>query len=319
MADFEERHLKISFDELNSKLEECIQKLQNYSFLNNEDSVNAFGICLNEYNQLRVDFQSQSFCYNENLCGHFDKEAAENIRLRKVAFKIIKERLFALYKNPESKFCKRMADLLWEFKNQVELTMPFKIYALSYFTSALPYPVQEDIEKEIELDIGSKEIKWRFVGFAENIFEAWFYVQHDTCSGINPNMGCKPVRHMLCEPSDEWYNSFVKIESEYYTEYFDLYAPSPIGQRFGYRKTEAVCFFCGKRFEGHGKDIYPLNYMSDKTCGFNRACDECHENFVQPLKQRYLPRMSKEEKIEREEKIKELRIKYCLEKPEIEE
>ena len=74
-------------------------------------------------------------------------------------------------------------------------------------------------------------------------------------------MGHKYVCHLLSDPSDEGYNDFVKIESEYYTEYFDLYAPSPIGQRFSYRKTEAICFFCGKRFEGCGNHIFPINYF----------------------------------------------------------
>ena len=85
MADFEERHLKISFDELNTKLNNCIQKILKASFMENKDSVNDFEICLNEYSQLRKDFQEQGFCYDENLCGHFDKEAEENVQLR--AFK----------------------------------------------------------------------------------------------------------------------------------------------------------------------------------------------------------------------------------------
>ena len=48
MADFEERHLKISFNELNAKLNNCIQKILKASFMENKDSVNDFEICLNE-------------------------------------------------------------------------------------------------------------------------------------------------------------------------------------------------------------------------------------------------------------------------------
>ena len=320
MADFEERHLKISFDELNTKLNNCIQKILKASFMENKDSVNDFEICLNEYSKLRKDFQEQGFCYDENLCGHFDKEAEENVQLRKLAFDIIKEKLQLLYENPEIKSRKQIADLLWDFREQVELTMPFKIYALSRFSSALPYYIpKEELEKGNRLCIEKKEIKWRFVGFAENIFEAWYYVQQNTYAGVNPEMGHKYVCHLLSDPSDEGYNDFVKIESEYYTEYFDLYAPSPIGQRFGYRKTEAICFFCGKRFEGCGNHIFPINYFSDRSYNFNRACDECHEKFVGPIKRSKRPHMTKEEKTERENKLTGLRIKYFLEMPKFEE
>ena len=334
MADFEERHLEISFDELNKALKNCIDvliRLKNRKVdehhkiktsYHGSSSVKDFEKCVREYSQLRKDFQNQSFCYDENLCGHFDIEAVENTRLRKEALIEI-DRILCLLKsviNDVVKEKKQFVDAIWEFKNQVEMTMPFKIYALSTFSSALPYPVpKEESEERNKLYTEKNEIKWHFVGFAENIFEALYYVQHDTYAGVNPEMGCEPVRHLLCEPSDECYNSFVKIESEYYTEYFDLYAPKPIGQRFGYRKTEAICFFCHKKFQGHGKDIHPINYMSDKTCSFNRSCDECHENFVVPLKQWHWPRMSEKDKLEREAKIKELRIRYCLEKPELEE
>ncbi|MCI6799992.1 MAG: hypothetical protein MR970_11130 [Spirochaetia bacterium] len=321
MADFEERHLKISFDELNTKLNNCIQKILKASFMENKDSVNDFEICLNEYSQLRKDFQEQGFCYDENLCGHFDKEAEENVQLRKLAFDIIKEKLQLLYENPEIKARKRIVELLWQFREQVELTMPFKIWALSPHTSALPYSVSEEDFKERAYWSSSKkkEIKWHFVGFAENIFEAWYYVQQNTCSGINPEMGGEHVCHVLSDPADEGFNGFAKIESEYYTDYFDVYAPSPLGQHFGYRKTEAVCFFCSKRFEGKGKDIYPINYMSDRSYIFNRACDECHKKFVEPIRQNKRPRMTKEEKTERENKLTGLRIKYFLEKPKFEE
>ena len=303
MADFEERHLKISFDELNKKLNDCIQKILSASFMINKDSVDNFEICLNEYSQLRKDFQNQDFCYDEDLCGRFDKEAAENVHIRKLAFDIIKEKLQILYENPEIKARKRIAELLWDFREQVEYTMPIKIWVLSTFNSAFPYSVPE--------------IKWHFAGFAENISEAWYYVQHDTYAGVNPQMGCEPVHHLFCEPSDEYYNGFVKIESEYYTEYFDIYAPKPIGQRYGYRKTEYECFFCGKKFEGHGCDIHPAKYYFEENFGLERCCEECHKKYLDPLKRHM--RMTKDEKRLQEDKIQELRIKYFLELPEFEE
>ena len=321
MADFEERHLKISFDELNAKLNDCIQKILSTSFIENKDSMDAFEICLKEYSILRKDFQAQTFCYDENLCGRFDKEGAENVHLRKLAFELIKEKLQYLYEHPEIKTRKRIADLLWQFREQVELTMPFKIWALSPHTSALPYSVPEEdfAERAYWSDPKKKEIKWRFVGFAENIFEAWHYVQQNTYSGINPEMGSEHVCHVLSDPADEGFYSFVKIESEYYTDYFDSFAPRPLGQHFGYRKTESVCFFCSKRFEGKGKDIYPINYMSDRSYIFNRACDECYKKFVEPIRQNKRPLMSEEERRERENKLTGLRIKYFLELPELEE
>jgi len=46
MADFEERQLKISFDELNTKLNNCIQKILSASFMESKDSLNDFEICL---------------------------------------------------------------------------------------------------------------------------------------------------------------------------------------------------------------------------------------------------------------------------------
>ena len=319
MADFEERKLKISFDELNTKLNNCIQKILSASFMESKDSLNDFEICLKEYSTLRKDFQAQCFCYDEDLCGHFDREAAENVQLRKLAFDIIKEKLQFLYENPEIKSRKQIAKLLWDFREQVKLTMPFKIWALSSFSSAIPYSVpEEELAKgSYESDTDKKEIQWRFVGFAENIFEAWYYVQHDTYAGVNPEMGCEPVRHLLSEPSDEYFNDFVKIESENYTEYFDIYAPSPIGQRYGYRKSEPVCFFCGKKFEGHGYDIHPAKYYFERNFGYERCCESCHKNYLDPLKHRM--RMTEEEKLQRENEIKELRIKYFLELPEFED
>ena len=335
MADFEERNLKISFDELNESLKNCIEtliRLKNRKVNEHHkikssyhwaSSVKGLKKIVKEYSQLRNDFQKQSFCYDENLCGHFDREAAENTRLRKEALIEIDRILFLLKTLIKDvvKDKKQFVDVIWEFKNQVELTMPFKIYALSTFSSALPYSVpEEELSKSsYEKDPDKKEIKWHFVGFAENNFEAWYYVQHDTYAGVNPEMGCEPVRHLLCEPSDEYYNDFVKIESEYYTEYFDLYASKPIGQRYGYRKSEPVCFFCGNKFEGHGCDIYPLQYFFEQNFGYNRACDECYVKFVQPFKQWHWPRMSEKEKKERDTKIEELRVKYLLEKPKFEE
>ncbi len=319
MANFEERHLKISFDELNAKLNDCIQKIQRVSFMENKDSVNDFEICLNEYSQLRKDFQAQSFCYDEDLCGHFDKEATENVHLRKLAFELTKEKLQLLYENPEIKTRKRIAELLCDFCEQVEFTMPFKIWALSRFSSAKPYSVpEEELAKcSYKFNPTKKEIKWRFVGFAENIFEAWYYVQQDTYVGINPEIGYERVHHLLSEPSDEYYNDFVKIESEYYTEYFDIYAPRPIGQRYGYRKTEYECFFCGKKIEGHGCDIHPAKYYFERNFGYERCCDGCHKKYLDPLKHRM--RMSKEEKLQQENKINKLRFKYFLELPEFED
>ena len=319
MADFKERHLKISFDELNAKLNDCTQKILTASFMEDKASVEDFEICLNEYCQLRKDFQAQTFCYDENLCGRFDKEAAENVHLRKLAFELIKEKLQYLYENSEIKTRKKIADLLWQFREQVELTMPFKIWALSSHTSALPYSVPEEdfATSSYWSSPNKKEIKWRFVGFAENIFEAWYYVQQNTCSGINPEMGREHVCHVLSDPADEGFNSFVKIESEYYTDYFDSFAPSPLGQHFGYRKTESVCFFCDKKFEGHGCDIHPAKYYFERNFGFERCCEGCHKKYLDPLKDHV--RMSKEEKLQQKNKINELRFKYFLELPEFEE
>ena len=104
MADFEERKLKISFDELNTKLNDCIQKILSTFFMESKDSVNNFEICLKEYSQLRKDFQAQTFCYDENLCGHFDKEAAENVHLRKLSFELGKEKLQRENKIKELRF-----------------------------------------------------------------------------------------------------------------------------------------------------------------------------------------------------------------------
>ncbi len=219
MADFEERHLKISFDELNESLKNCIEtliRLKNRkvnehhkikSSYSGASSVKDLKKYIKEYSQLRKDFQNQCFCYDENLYGHFDIEAAENTRLRTEAFIEI-NRILCLLKsviNDVVKDKKHFVDVIWEFKNQVELTMPFKIYALSTFSSALPYSVPEEelSESSYEKDPDKKEIKWHFVGFAENIFEAWYYVQHDTYSGVNPEMGCEPVRDLLSQPSDE--------------------------------------------------------------------------------------------------------------------
>ena len=320
MAGFEERKLKISFDELNAKLNDCIQKILSASFMESKASVDVFEICLKEYSQLRKDFQAQTFCYDENLCGRFDKEGTENVHLRKLAFQLVKEKLQFLYEHPELKARKRIADLLCDFCEQVEYTMPFKIWALSPFNSALPYSVpEEDLAKSsYEKDSNKKEIKWRFVGFAESIFEAWYYVQQDTCSGISLGMvGKNNVFHLLSDPSDEYYNGFVKIESDYYTDYFDIYAPKPLGQRYGYRKTEYECFFCGKRFEGHGCDLHPAKYYYEKNFGYERCCEECHKKYIDPLKRN--GRMSEEEKLQQENKINELRIKYYLELPEFEE
>ena len=310
-----ERTLKISFDSLNKELNNCLQQLKEVSqTLFFPASVKEFENCIINYSKLREDFQAQNFCYDENLCGRYTKEALENTCLRKEAFEEI-NKCFELLKSCQNvNHRNSISKLIWEFKEQVEKTMPYKIYALSSQNSACPYEVPE--KEENEFDAKTTEIKWRFVGFAENIFEAWYYVQQDTYCGVNPCMNRSAVNHVLCEPSDEWFNSFVKIESKFYTEYYDVFAPGPLGQRFGYRKTVHVCFFCGKEFEGYGQSIYPVNYMSDDSCGYNRCCPSCYKKIIVPLKA--YDRKKPQQKLEHEKKTEELRGKYNLVMPHFE-
>lgn len=308
--------LQISFNSLNKGLDACIQQLQELTqtvFL--DEAIQDFQKLTEAYKKFRKKFQSQNFCYDEDLCGRFDKEAAENTRLRKEAFAEIKLCLSLLKSSLKVKNKNIVSKVIWDFKEEVENTMPYKIYALSSHNSAYPYEVPE--KEESEFNTKTSELRWRFVGFAENIFEAWYYIQHDTYNGVNPCMGREPVNHVLCEPSDEYYNDFAKIESQYYTEYFDIYAPGPLGQRYCYRKTEPICFFCGKTFEGYGEKIYPINWMSDSSYGYNRCCSSCYNSIITPLKA--YDRRDLQQKQEREKKITDLRIKYNLVMPQFKE
>lgn len=102
--------------------------------------------------------------------------------------------------------------------------MECKIWIASYFVSPPPYPTEipkEEIEKWA-YNWKTEETVWRHIGAVDSLEAARYMVQNDKGSYVDSE-GIE--YHLECEPSDEWFYFFAKIEYGDTVEYYDRYVP----------------------------------------------------------------------------------------------
>ena len=111
--------------------------------------------------------------------------------------------------------------------------MEYKIWISSYFNSPPPYPTeipQEEIERS-SCVWETEETEWRHIGTVDSLEAARYLVENDKSSYQDSNGN---VYYLECEPSDELYYTFAKIEYGDTIEYYDSYVPGK-EHRYGKR------------------------------------------------------------------------------------
>lgn len=112
--------------------------------------------------------------------------------------------------------------------------MEYKIWIASYFNSPPPYTVEIPQEK-VGRSAGiwkTEETRWRHIGTVDSLEAARYMVENDESSYKDSEGYCY---YLECEPDDEHYYTFAKIEYGDTIEYYDCYVPgkkSRYGRRF---------------------------------------------------------------------------------------
>lgn len=102
--------------------------------------------------------------------------------------------------------------------------MEYKIYNASLQISKPPYEINDDcMKKDINLfqnEWNNKnETEWRFIGSVPTLEIARNIVEHNKM-----HYSENGIMHSLeCDPSDEFFCEFVKIEYDNFVEYYDSY------------------------------------------------------------------------------------------------
>lgn len=102
--------------------------------------------------------------------------------------------------------------------------MEYKIWIATYFVSPPPYSV-EILAEEIERSSGiwlTEETVWRHIGTVDSLEAARYMVENNEDSYRDADGICY---YLECEPDDEFYYCFVKIEYGDTIEYYDCYVP----------------------------------------------------------------------------------------------
>ena len=111
--------------------------------------------------------------------------------------------------------------------------MEYKIWIATYLNSPPPYPIELPAE-EIERNAciwKTEETIWRHIGTVDSLEAARYMVENDRGAYRDANGICY---YLECEPDDECYYCFVKIEYGDTIEYYDCYVPekkTPYGRR----------------------------------------------------------------------------------------
>ena len=102
--------------------------------------------------------------------------------------------------------------------------MEYKIWIASYFVSPPPYPIavpKEEIESQA-CCWKTEETVWHHIGTVDSLEAARYLVENDRGSYKDSKGN---VYYLECEPSDELFYSFAKIEYVDTVEYYDCYVP----------------------------------------------------------------------------------------------
>ena len=103
--------------------------------------------------------------------------------------------------------------------------MEYKIWIATYFNSPPPYQTetpQEEIERSACI-WETEETRWRHIGTVDSLEAARYLVENDK-SSYKDSEGY--VYYLECEPDDELYYMFAKIEYGGTIEYYDRCSPN---------------------------------------------------------------------------------------------
>ena len=102
--------------------------------------------------------------------------------------------------------------------------MEYKIWIATYLNSPPPYPIEITAE-EIERNAciwKTEETVWRHIGTVDSLEAARYMVENDRGAYRDADGICY---YLECEPSDELFYTFAKIEYGDTIEYYDSYVP----------------------------------------------------------------------------------------------
>ena len=288
---------EITLKDINHEIEVCLTKLNLFMEACNkseniEDSYSEVSTQIENYKKQISEYKLQDVPFVEEMdndnpisyAGKENNEAGENSRLVKIcAIRAID----AIYTIRSCSACTekeaKIKELYW-LTYHLRFTLQFKLYALSPLDSYLPYSLGFCRNREIkkwQAKHAYKSIKkdnWKYLGYANSFDEAYHYAE-------NNGFSWGGVIHLCADPQDEYTNSFVKIKTPFFTEYFDSYAKGPLGHVFNYRKTETTCLFCKKVFTYKGHSCEPIiNYSNDIYFQYAQCCKHCYRKYVKPAK-----------------------------------
>ena len=115
--------------------------------------------------------------------------------------------------------------------------MECKIWIASYFISPPPYPTEIPCE-EIESHAcvwKTEETIWRHIRTVDSLEAARYMIENDKGSYKDSEGN---VYYLECEPSDELFYAFAKIEYGDTIEYYDSYVPEK-KTRYGRRAIKS--------------------------------------------------------------------------------
>jgi len=276
------KEIELLLTKLNLLIEACTNSGNNIEDLYSEltEQIKQYKKHISEYQLQDLPFVEEMDNGNPiSFAGKENAEAEENSKLVKLCAERAIDAIYAI-RNCDvciEKEAKR-EELYW-LLHRLRFPLQFKIYALSTLDSYLPYSLGFRLNREIQnwqlknaYRSFIKENNWKYLGHAETFEEVYHYAE-------NNGFSWGGVIHLCADPEDECTNSFVKIETPFFTEYFDSYAKGPIGHRFNYRKTEITCLFCKKVFTYQGHSCDPIiNRNNDVYFQYARAVRNAIEN-----------------------------------------
>ena len=111
--------------------------------------------------------------------------------------------------------------------------MEYKIYNASLQISKPPYEINnDDMKKDINLfqnEWNNKnETEWRYIGSVPSLEFARYMVEHNKVHYTKDGK----IYSLECDPSDEFFCNFVKIEYGHNVEYYDDYNNHTDGKIF---------------------------------------------------------------------------------------
>lgn len=270
----QENHLyRFKLFNLNECLSNFIIELQ--SFLDyvlffkdtNTEIVDSLDGAYTDYRSNLNSYNDQCMSDGYNKTGSENQDAIENEKLKKKGLKIISAILKQKGYIENSELKERALKIISQSKRCISETLPFKIYV-----------------KTSEIDSN-----WNYLGYGETIQEAYFYVlnNEDAYSFSDE----KYTFHVCCAPGEELSIRFLKIDSTFFTEYYDTDVNTNLLGHFGFRKAEAKCIFCNKKIEGYGNACSSIK-AGQHIFTLIRCCNECHEKFIFPLRSNFKAEMN---------------------------